>query len=491
VEAVNLGFTGRTLDMNKEIEAFVKEYSNELEEGNAAIFAGAGLSIPAGYVNWRDLIRPLAEELGLDVDREEDLVSVTQYYYNENLGRGRINQILIEKFAQATQITENHQILAHLPITTFWTTNYDKLIEKALEYANKVPDVKHTVAQLARTMPRRDAVVYKMHGDIEHPTDTILTKDDYERYHIRMAPFISALSGDLVSKTFLFIGFSFTDPNIDYILSRVRIAYDDAQRRHYCFMKVVSQDETKTKDELEYKKLQQQFFVKDLRRFNIKTILLDQYSQITEALERVRFLYKLRSIFISGSACTFAPWSESKAQNFIYNLSKALAHEGHRIISGFGLGVGSAVINGVLTEIYSSPMGKLVNEQLVLRPFPQVSVEDMDLQELKQKYREEMIEIAGIGIFLFGNKLVEGEITDADGVLQEFEIAKMRGLKLFPIGATGYVAQRLWRNVLENIDEYHPNCSSSFKRNFELIGNSSEEPKEIIEALLALLKDVK
>jgi hypothetical protein len=32
---------------------FLREFSKEVEEGNAAIFAGAGLSIPAGFVDWR------------------------------------------------------------------------------------------------------------------------------------------------------------------------------------------------------------------------------------------------------------------------------------------------------------------------------------------------------------------------------------------------------------------------------------------------------
>ena len=56
----------------------------ELEENNFAIFAGAGLSAPAGYVNWKELLRPLSIELNLDIDKETDLVSLAQYYVNEN-----------------------------------------------------------------------------------------------------------------------------------------------------------------------------------------------------------------------------------------------------------------------------------------------------------------------------------------------------------------------------------------------------------------------
>lgn len=210
--------------MNREIRSFINNFAKEVKESNAAIFAGAGMSAGAGFVDWKTLVKPLADELGLDIDKEDNLVAVAQYHYNEKgQNRHRINQVLIDEFSRNVSLTVNHQILARLPINTYWTTNYDNLIEKALEGAHKVPDVKYTVNQLANTIPKRDAIVYKMHGDVNHPSEAVLTKDDYEKYHIKFAPYITALSGDLVSKTFLFLGFSFTDPNIDYILSRIRV----------------------------------------------------------------------------------------------------------------------------------------------------------------------------------------------------------------------------------------------------------------------------
>ncbi len=73
-----------------------------------------------------------------------------------------------------------------------------------------------------------------MHGDIEHPDKAVLSKDDYERYNDTHGPFVTALSGDLVERTFLFLGFSFTDPNLDFILSRICTRYAKNQRQHYC-----------------------------------------------------------------------------------------------------------------------------------------------------------------------------------------------------------------------------------------------------------------
>ena len=222
-------------------EQFVREFTKELHSRNAAAFIGAGFSMSAGYVNWNELLKGVVTDLGLDPQKEHDLVSVAQYSVNKAGGnKNALTRTILHNIGVAKKPTIGHQILASLPIHTFWTTNYDKLIETSLEDAKKVPDVKHTLEQLSTTWPNRDAVVYKMHGDISDSTNAVICKDDYERYPFRMGQFASLLKGDLIEKTFLFLGFSFTDPNIDFILSRVRAVMEDNQREHYCIQKKIT-----------------------------------------------------------------------------------------------------------------------------------------------------------------------------------------------------------------------------------------------------------
>ena len=45
---------------------FLKEYSDAVIAGHAAVFAGAGFSATAGFVDWKGLIRDLAAEIGFD-----------------------------------------------------------------------------------------------------------------------------------------------------------------------------------------------------------------------------------------------------------------------------------------------------------------------------------------------------------------------------------------------------------------------------------------
>jgi len=169
--------------MKRDLEQFADKYVRSINAGNAALFAGAGLSVASGLVNWKELLREIAKDLKLDVDKETDLIALAQYYQNERGGRGAINDLLIDQFTKDVQEGVNHQILASLPIETFWTTNYDDIIEKSLEKAGKITDVKRTPENLATSKKRRDSVVYKMHGDISLPHEAVLTKDDYESYN--------------------------------------------------------------------------------------------------------------------------------------------------------------------------------------------------------------------------------------------------------------------------------------------------------------------
>src|SRR5258706_7486220 len=259
--------------MKKIIEQFIKDYLKEIEENNGAIFAGAGLSAASGHVDWKALLKDFADELDLDIQKENDLISLAQYHLNRNANnRHALNQKIANEFHHGKKPNSNHEILARLPISTYWTTNYDKLIEKALENSGKIVDVKYTTQHLAKTIHGRDVILYKMHGDVEHPDEAIISKDQYEKYFHSHGAFINTLSGDLISKTFLFIGFSFTDPNLDYILSRIRVTFQNNQRKHYCFFREVKKSATETEKDFEYRKIKQALVISDLLRFNIHVL---------------------------------------------------------------------------------------------------------------------------------------------------------------------------------------------------------------------------
>lgn len=475
------------MHFSKEIESFIRDFVGDLVENNVAIFSGAGMSIPAGFVSWPDLLREIAEELGLSVDKEHDLISLAQYHVNENRGKAKINRKILQEFVEEAQQTENHRILARLPITTFWTTNYDTLIEDSLKTANKIVDVKHDVKQLAITRPKRDVVVYKMHGDVAHPADAILTKEQYESYYISHGPFITALSGDLISKTFLFIGFSFTDPNLDYVLSRLNIQFGENTRQHYCFIKKRGKATNEDDELFKYGVRKQELMINDLKRYKIKALLVDDYPDITEILKEIERRYRKKTVFISGSAEEYGNWDRNKAQSFIHQLSKRLVASGFSIVNGFGWGVGSAVINGALEMIYERP-DRHSEDQLIMRPFPQFETGSKKLPELWDEYRYKMISLAGIGIFIFGNKMgKDGKLIDANGVKREFDIAIEKGLIPIPVGGTGYISKTISYEVLKDATKYY----GDYRDIIPIIGELAEEnlePNDIVERILKIIQ---
>ncbi|MGP7818306.1 SIR2 family protein [Niallia sp. 01092] len=472
------------------IREFLRTYVKAIQDSNAAIFAGAGLSRPAGYVDWKELLREVAEDLQLDIDLEADLIALAQYHVNEFNGRGKINQILIDEFTKSVTITDNHKILSKLPIGTYWTTNYDQLIESNLEAVSKKVDKKIAPENLSYSVPGSDAIVYKMHGDSTLPHEAVLTKDDYEGYDLKRQLFSTALRGDLVSKTFLFIGFSFDDPNLSQILSKIRILLNENTRTHYCFMKKVNiNDYENNEEEFRYAEIKQNLKIKDLKRYSIKVLLVDDYPEITDILQHITSLVIRKNIFVSGSASNYGEWGEQKSFEFSTSLSKALIKNNNNIVSGFGLGIGSCIISGALEELYSSQNNK-VEERLKCRPFPQITRGQLSRSELWTKYRKEMLSNVGIAVFIFGNKIDNetNKILDANGMIEEFNISTENGAIPIPVGATGFTTKVLWQKVMDDFDNYVG--IEGLKPLYTDLGDESKTPNELIETVVKIINQL-
>jgi len=473
---------------------FVDRFLNELRENNAAVFVGAGMSRVAGFVDWAGLLANVASDLGLDVTREQDLVSVGQYYVNDNAGnRHGLNQLLIDEFSDLPEPSENHKILARLPIRTYWTTNYDRLIEKALEAVGKRVDFKYINEQLATTRYGHDVILYKMHGDIERPDIAVLTKDDYEKYHLTHGPFINALSGHLVDTTFLFLGFSFSDPNLDYILSRIRVSYREHQRRHYCVTKRRTRQPGETEADFEYQARRQLLTIADLRRFNINTVLVNDYADITNLLQQIENRFRRCTVFISGSANDYGSWGKEATENFVARLASELINKNYRITTGFGLGIGGPLIAGAVQQIYSSRR-RSIEDQLVIRPFWPFPLEVTNTSERQRtfnRYREELISQAGIGVFILGNRVdASGATVNADGVRAEFRLARELGLYLIPIGASGFIAKELWNEVEADLATYYPAATDHVRDLLQQIGAPVAQPIDVLDPLLLLIDEL-
>jgi Sir2- and TIR-associating SLOG family/SIR2-like domain len=472
-------------------EGFYKHFVKAMHEGNAAIFAGAGLSKASGFVDWKGLLKEIATDLKLDIDQETDLIAVAQYHHNKQMSRAKLDRLIVEAFTKDTSLSENHRLLANLPLDTVWTTNYDKLIEEAFAEAHRRVDVKRTPQSLQHPLPERNVTIYKMHGDIDSPQDAVLTKEDYETYALTRELFSIKLKGDLVGKTFLFIGFSFTDPNIEYILSRIRNLLGKDKGEHYCIMRWPAKGKKTAsgKARYEYERTKLELRIADLKRYGIEAIMVDEYADVTKILAELSRRVHLRDVFVSGSAAVYEPFGESRLDQFCRGLGATLVESGLNLVSGVGLGIGGNVIVGAMEMLYAKHYSD-ASRRLFLRPFPQHAPAGMSLKDFWTKYRREMLAKAGVCIFVAGNRLDSaGTVVEADGVFEEFEIARILGKYVIPIGATGHAAKKLWEKVSGDLDKYFP--EGGVKGHFKVLGSDSSTNEELLGAVVGILKQVK
>lgn len=438
-------------------DTLIREYVRALRQGRANLFAGAGLSIPSGGISWSKLLEDEAKAIGIDVQKEHDLSFVAQYIYNQSGSRQIITRLLKNYISERGEINKNHQLFASLPINKIWTTNYDHFIENSFIEHGKIVDVKRSVEDMTSEIENADTIIYKMHGDIGSPHNTVILKDDYEIYDRQNELFTNALQNDLLNNTFLFFGFSFDDPNLQNILSKVRIMSGETKRRHYCILKEVSisdkefedlEDEIKV-EAFEYRKKMQKLKVGDLKRYGIYAVLVEDYEEMTKILQSIKSHYLSDRVFISGAyeeVDNFLGYNELKgievANEFSRRLGVWLHRYKYKVKSGFGLGVGRNIIQGFLDEDATNKNKKL-SKDLTIYPFPP----KLDVEQ-RHDYRKNIMEESGISIVLFGNKRNpenRNKFILSDGVLDEYNVAVEKEQFIIPVGLTGYMAKELWR----------------------------------------------
>lgn len=445
--------------------AFIKDVTAEIVAKRASLFLGAGVSRGSGFSDWKTLMKDIAEELELDIEKESDLISIAQYYQNRTRSRNKLNQKIIEEFDRKAEKNELLSILCQLPISSLWTTNYDGLIENEYVNLNKILDVKRRQNDLAISKANREATLYKIHGDVTEPDKAVITRDDYERFDIDKGLFVKYLTSELISRCFIFIGYSFNDPNFNQILSKIRIELLANKRTHFYVAK---------RESNEYDRIRQKLKIEDLLEYGIQTIEIDDYHELVEIFSEIRHNVFCRNVFISGSAAEYQEFSsDNDSFSLIKGLSRQLILEDFTVVNGHGIGVGEHVIQGIVEGLANK--SNIPENPFVIKVFPQQIDKNKTKFELWTSLRENMISQCRTAIFMFGNKCDKDKIVLADGMFQEYQIALKYKLNIILISSTGYQTKVI-------ADQKRDESSS----NVTVIDSKCSE--EIIKKVLDILK---
>jgi hypothetical protein len=274
---------------------------------------------------------------------------------------------------------------------------------------------------------------------------------------------------------------------MDYVLSRMYAKHDTSQKKHYCLLAREVAKEGESEADFAYRKAKQEFFIRDLQRYNIRVVMLDSYDDVPKVLRAIEWKFKSRNVFVSGAAHEYGAFSESDALDFVHKIGDGLVARENKIVTGLGLGIGSTLLDGALQHIYRVQKRSL-RDQVVIRPFPQ----GVAAEQLWPTYRSDMLDFAGIAVFMFGNKLNRdtAQVVISDGVITEFDIAVEKGIKVLPLGFTGFAAKELYDRVAANFDGFYPKATTNFRKFFAELGDASRsldaQRKSFFDALSEL-----
>ncbi|WP_433754637.1 SIR2 family protein [Nocardia sp. CA-135398] len=443
----------------------VNAFGEAVSAGNAALFVGAGLSVGAGLPTWPQLLKPLQEKA--NVPDYHDYPLIAEYIANDkkNVGREALCEHILEMIAMPTPPTPGHHLLTQVPLKEIWTTNYDELIEQACDATTFVAVTDEDI----RTIGTNHRTVIKMHGSVNTKNSTpawaeqpVITRSDYEQYEFQRPRTWALLRAAYVSKTFLFLGFSFTDPNIDILLRLARQHAMSVTDRHLTVLKRPSANPERTLHDLR---------VKDLEASGVKVCEIDDFHELQSIIQAlVRRTRPLR-LFISGSGGTNAdgnPRDEVEILPWCVTVAALLAERSEWELTSLGGPAGWNVTKDVANIRRSEQNYRPEKLTFYFRQ--------------KQDPPPELQERVGTSVYtdLAREQLVGMLLDDCRAMLvigggsrteEEIRWARERGVGIVPLAASGGAALRDWQAHHGSPPELGGRTASG--NDWDLLNNSS------------------
>jgi SIR2-like domain/Sir2- and TIR-associating SLOG family len=449
----------------------IAKFGTYLDEGSACVFVGAGLSRAAGYPDWQELTKPFRQELG--IRKIDDLPQLAQYYQdNVAGGRPRINDH-VAKTIQAKADLEpkrSHRLLGELPGVVYWTTNYDSLLETAIEDAHALTEDQ----QLAQHVPPGSRLIYKMHGSIaptsssggprSKPPHVVLTREDFERYPATHPRFWSVLQAHFLTRTFLFLGFSFTDPNLEHVFRLVRLRISDIPREHFAVLRRPDKPAEQRLHDLRRG---------ELEAVGIHVVEITDFGEIELILQRLVARARPFRVYVSGS-----PLGDRTGASGAYPVAN-LPQE----LTDFAEQLGAYLANSNLRLMAGGMIGATVGYEFARQLHLQGQY-DPNRFVLLRRYKDLEIDPPNrrLGTIIFTGEDPTNLRTAAfeqvrallviagqDGTKQEVAQARGLGLGVVPVGWTGGAAREAWEAIASDFGSYRLGGTPVRRQDFDLL----------------------
>lgn len=311
-----------------------------------------------------------------------------------------------------------------------------------------------------------------MNGDITNPEGIVATQKDYEEYSDSHRMMLMFFKRELISSTFLFIGYSFTDYLVMGCLNEIARYLGDAAPYHYTIMK-----NDKCNPYFNH-------FIDDLeRRYHIRVLLVNEYTDIFFVMSELNMKIRNKKVFISGAFRSFDQKIEEYSHNLSRSITSHLLANDYRIINGIGRHFGTHII-GYANEYLAKKGIKDKEKYIMVRPF--VSLGEKSLED-KKRLREEVIGGCGSAIFVFGD-YDQNSPNPNSGVKEEFEISLKGHKTIIPIAYPGMRSELIWNEMKGDLTRY-----PYLEKSIHLLTSKcdTEELAKIIIYILDSVQDIK
>lgn len=202
--------------------------ASRLQPDRSVLILGAGAAIPSGAPAGADLARRLAADLVPESIVSDDLTEIASIIENR-LGRSAL-VAGVRRILEPLHPVGGMAALAHLPWAELYTTNFDRLIERAYRAAKRDLVVVRSNFEYAKTDRAEGTPLFKIHGCISqdvcdgHNAGMTLTERDYETYSDFRDTMFKNLELALLTKDVLIIGQSLRDRHLkDLVTATARI----------------------------------------------------------------------------------------------------------------------------------------------------------------------------------------------------------------------------------------------------------------------------
>ncbi|MBD5134718.1 MAG: SIR2 family protein [Lachnospiraceae bacterium] len=219
---------------DKIVYSYIDEIGKRLGEpgiyGAASLMVGAGFSKNADCLgdkkntppDWTQLSEAMYEELYPFEKQNEkrrweecsgkNVLTLAQKY-EVTFDRQALNSLIERSISDKSYVPGDlHRNLLELNWNDIFTTNYDTLLERAIEQVATRKNYKIVYSQDDLPGSVRPRLV-KLHGSIEHSSNYIITEEDYRTYPDKYAPFVNTVQQSMLETRLCLIGFSGSDPN--------------------------------------------------------------------------------------------------------------------------------------------------------------------------------------------------------------------------------------------------------------------------------------